>query len=73
MSFLDLVCLTVASLRFVYWLLDFPVAWGFVLGFVIAAVTPAVVVPAMISCQVTPASQNDGIKNDNTYYYVLNV
>jgi len=32
-------------------LMGLPIAWGFVLGFVLAAVTPAVVVPSMITCQ----------------------
>ena len=34
-----------------HFFLDLPVVWGFVLGFVLAAVSPAVVVPSMIWCQ----------------------
>ena len=32
-------------------LLDFPIEWGFLLGFVLGAVSPAVVVPSMIALQ----------------------
>jgi len=34
-----------------YLLLDFPWAWGFLLGFVLGAVTPAVIVPCVLSLQ----------------------
>ena len=33
-------------------LLDFPWLWGFMLGFVLAAVSPAVVVPCLLQLQV---------------------
>lgn len=34
-----------------YFLLDFPWMWGFMLGFVLAAVSPAVVVPSLLGLQ----------------------
>ena len=37
-------------------LLDFPWTWGFMLGFVLAAVSPAVVVPCLLSLQVSLTS-----------------
>mmetsp|Transcript_1387 Transcript_1387/g.3751 ORF Transcript_1387/g.3751 Transcript_1387/m.3751 type:complete len:522 (-) Transcript_1387:104-1669(-) len=48
-----LPCLTeatvIASLSI--WLLDFPLAWGAMLGFIVAAVSPAVVVPSLLELQ----------------------
>ena len=43
----EAVTVAVAS----YLILGFPIAWGFMLGFVLAAVSPAVVVPSMLSLQ----------------------
>jgi len=42
-------CVTVAVAS--HFILDFPWLWGFMLGFVLAAVSPAVVVPCLLSLQ----------------------
>ncbi|XP_070544797.1 sodium/hydrogen exchanger 9B2-like [Ptychodera flava] len=52
-------CLTVAILGFL--LLGFPWDWAFILGFVVASVSPAVVVPSMLSLQEKGLGMNKGI------------
>ncbi|CAH1794646.1 unnamed protein product [Owenia fusiformis] len=42
-------------------LLSFPWEWGFMLGFVLAAVTPAVIVPSMLSLQTKGYGYDQGI------------
>ena len=44
-----------------YLLLDFPLTWGFLLGFVLAAVSPAVVVPGMLLLQEKRIGTDKGI------------
>jgi len=48
-----LPCLTEATViaALSIWLLKFPLAWGAMLGFIVAAVSPAVVVPSLLSLQ----------------------
>ena len=51
LSFTPLIIEAVAVAFVSHLLLDFPIKWGFLLGFVLGAVSPAVVVPGMISLQ----------------------
>jgi len=44
-----------------HFLLGFPIVWGSILGFVLAAVSPAVVVPSMIWCQEQRLGVSKGI------------
>lgn len=52
-------CITVAITS--HFLLGFPWLWGFILGFVIAAVSPAVVVPSMLLLEEKGLGVNKGI------------
>ncbi|XP_064601506.1 sodium/hydrogen exchanger 9B2-like [Liolophura sinensis] len=52
-------CLTAAIAS--HLLLDFPWEWGFMLGFVLAAVSPAVVVPSLLSLQERGYGMDKGI------------
>ncbi|XP_066303500.1 uncharacterized protein [Branchiostoma lanceolatum] len=45
----------------IHFLLDFPWLWGFMLGFVLAAVSPAVVVPSMLWLQEVGLGVDQGI------------
>ena len=51
LAFLRCLVEAVAAAVSVHLILEFPLDWGFMLGFVIAAVTPAVVVPSMLNLQ----------------------
>ena len=51
LAFLPCLVETLVIVLVTHYLLDLPVVWGFILGFVLAAVSPAVVVPSMIWCQ----------------------
>lgn len=44
-----------------HYLLDFPWQWGFLLGFVLGAVSPAVVVPSLLALQSDGYGENKGI------------
>jgi len=44
-----------------HFLLDFPWLWGFLLGFVLGAVTPAVIVPSLLKLQSDGYGVNEGI------------
>ncbi|XP_070544796.1 sodium/hydrogen exchanger 9B2-like isoform X2 [Ptychodera flava] len=52
-------CVTAAIVGFL--LLNFPWDWGFMLGFVLGAVSPAVVVPSLLSLQERGFGTNKGI------------
>ncbi|XP_023233238.1 sodium/hydrogen exchanger 9B2-like [Centruroides sculpturatus] len=52
-------CITIAIIS--HFLLEFPWLWGFILGFVIAAVSPAVVVPSMLLLEEKGLGVNKGI------------
>ncbi|CAE8604351.1 unnamed protein product [Polarella glacialis] len=43
------------------WLLDFPLAWAAMLGFLVAAISPAVVVPSLLSLQEQGYGASTGI------------
>ena len=45
----------------VFFCLDFPLIWGFILGFILAAVSPAVVVPSLIALQERGLGVEQGI------------
>ena len=51
LAFLPCLVETLVIVLVTRYLLDLPIVWGFILGFVLAAVSPAVVVPSMIWCQ----------------------
>ena len=51
LAFLPCLVEAVTAVVASHLLLGFPLAWGFMLGFVLAAVSPAVVVPCMLSLQ----------------------
>ncbi|GAB6018823.1 Sodium/hydrogen exchanger 9B2 [Chamberlinius hualienensis] len=51
-------CATAVAATFI---LNFPWLWSFILGFVVAGVSPAVVVPSMIVCQDKRLGTNKGI------------
>jgi NhaP-type Na+/H+ or K+/H+ antiporter len=55
--FIEALTISIAT----HLLLDFPLKWGFLLGFVLAAVTPAVVVPGMITLQENQLGTDKGI------------
>ena len=51
LAFLPCLVEAVTAAVCAHLMLGFPLAWGFMLGFVLAAVSPAVVVPCMLSLQ----------------------
>lgn len=51
LSFCPCIVETVVVAVVSHFLLDFPIVWGLLMGFVLAAVSPAVVVPGLISLQ----------------------
>ena len=61
LAFLPCLVEAVTAALSAYLILDFPLDWGFMLGFVIAAVTPAVVVPSMLSLQQKGLGVRQGI------------
>lgn len=68
---MSLVCLRMAVVPCVvevlavvvvsYFLMDFSLKWGFLLGFVLAAASPAIVVPGMLSLQKKQLGTDKGI------------
>ena len=51
LAFIPCLVETLVIVLVTHYFLGLPVVWGFILGFVLAAVSPAVVVPSMIWCQ----------------------
>eukprot|EP00931_Biecheleriopsis_adriatica_P037237 TRINITY_DN21370_c0_g1_i1.p1 TRINITY_DN21370_c0_g1~~TRINITY_DN21370_c0_g1_i1.p1 ORF type:complete len:528 (-),score=124.25 TRINITY_DN21370_c0_g1_i1:255-1838(-) len=48
---LPCLCEAAVAAGLAAWLLEFPIAWACMLGFVVAAISPAVVVPSLLSLQ----------------------
>ena len=61
LAFLPCLVETLVLVLITHYLLHLPVVWGFILGFVLAAVSPAVVVPSMIWCQESGYGVEQGI------------
>jgi NhaP-type Na+/H+ or K+/H+ antiporter len=61
MAFVPLVVEVLAITFATYFLIDFPLKWGFLLGFVLAAASPAIVVPGMLKLQEKRLGVDKGI------------
>eukprot|EP00435_Cladocopium_sp_Y103_P055819 s1338_g18.t1 len=51
LAVLPCLCEAATAGLLAFWLLDFPVLWAAMLGFVVAAISPAVVVPSLLALQ----------------------
>ncbi|XP_054156261.1 sodium/hydrogen exchanger 9B2-like [Oppia nitens] len=61
MAFVPMMVEVVAITFATYWLIQFPIKWGFLLGFVLAAASPAIVVPGMLNLQKRQLGVDKGI------------
>ena len=61
LAFMPCIVETVSVALTAYYLLDFPMQWGFLLGFLLSAVSPAVIVPPILSFKRNGIGMDKGI------------
>ncbi|XP_024086022.1 sodium/hydrogen exchanger 9B2-like isoform X2 [Cimex lectularius] len=61
LAILPCIAEAVAAAVFSYFILDYPILWGLLLGFMLSAVSPAVVVPTLLSLKEKGYGENKGI------------